>query len=367
MSSMDTPRAWRRVSVGLLAAVTVTVGLTIGYPQPAVAAAACTGSAPLTRLVLPNNPTVARHAYVAFSAVNSHGTYGGIAGDSNGTFEMLRYDLAQKRVTVLDKATFSPWGDPDSVVAVGVDNSGAVTFKVTHFGPKAATLTGYRYSGGHKYTLWHLPTWTSFEPEGVAADGTIVGEVSLSDGTARAVKWTGTGSGRGWYVSDKNSWGAGIDGRGNIAYNDSAGHISLVTPTGVVRELVNQSGGSVFATHWVTAGAFVYGTGPAGSGSVGLRWRTADAPGTGPIRATATPPIVYGNAAGTGGTLVGVAKGFPSTGPEYYLKPGIPVHHLPAIFNEDNLSDNAPVAVNQSGAVVYTGTDGLPRLVNCTA
>ena len=361
---MSRSRRQRRL---LLGALSVAVwGTTSLIATPARASAGCQLSAPLTAQLLHNQyEGLPFYSFVSFSAANAHGTLGGVASDGFGNYELLRYDLGTRKLQILDRMSFNPWIQFGSVLAVGVDNAGDITYRVTHIGGSAASTQGIKYAGTSKYVLAHASNWRSWTPNSVAADGTVYGD--MYDGTSsRVVRWVGSGAGTVTYLTGAGSaYGGYVLSNGAVAFNSNGSPVVRL-PNGVA---VNLGGGGPPGLG-LGAGPLLWGWHNAGSGVGALKWQ----PSTSDAWAQAVPAqpvsqLGYVTAAGPDGTAVGNAAGstWPDRGPRLLLRPGIPIHHMPAQFIEADGPTEAPVAVTATGSVVYTGTDGLAPIWTCTA
>lgn len=363
---MSRSRRRRRLLLSLLsAAVWGATGL---IPAPAQASGGCSVSAPLTQqlMQIQHNGQPFR-PFVSFSAANVYGTLGGIASDGFGNFELLRYDLGISRLIILDRMSFNPWDQFGSVRAIGVDNAGDITFRVYYLGGAAPSVQAIKYaSGSGKYVLTHPSTWSYWTPESVGADGTVYGWAH--DGsTSRIVRWTGAGAGTLSYVTAAGPFDGGyVLGNAAVAF-DTSGSPTVRMPDGAVVSL----GGNGSLGLGLAAGPFVWGITNTGSG-VALKWQVSTSDSwASVIPAQAVSQLGYVTAAGPDGTAVGNPAGSkwpPDQGPRLLLRPGIPVHQLPAqLIEAVDPPSEAPVAVTHSGSVVYTGTDGLARVFTCTS
>jgi hypothetical protein len=317
-------------------------------------------------------PFVGDPDFVQYQATDGHGTYAGIAKTVSmrgPTFRVIRYSSGH--ITVLDTlvylgVSFQPIDG--SVKVVGIDGFGNVIVRVQRPGTWLGSYLGYRYDrAGHRSLLQDSPLWTSFSPVGVTPTGVVAGFAQYRGAAGnRIVEWTGAGRGTihllSAYLPDEAQ---ALDRRGDIFYGNTVrlnnGQTVKLTTLGNLTYLNLQ-------VHAASTNAG-FGTSQYGNGSLGVRWiipSVVSGSGTVQISPTRVGYLVWINAAGAGGDVVGDYPGNSSSdsGTRVLVTRTGKAYRLPPQF-KPKYNTEPSVVIDDYGQVMYTGTDALPHLLSC--
>lgn len=345
---------------------------------------ACTISGPLTARFAstgwgdPINPS-----FVQFQVNSGGGTYAGVFQQSSwsaaagyGWWLRLFY-YSGGRVTFLDRfneMNVSVAPIDGTMEAVGFDAQGDVVARVQKAGTNQEYMhsNGWRYDlQGHKWMLQDSPQWTSVDPVGVMANGTIVGSVRYGSGYGidQVVEWTGTGRGTVHLMTPLGYQALGVDRQGDIFYRDNNGNTYARQPSGIINRLQNfdtgQWPGSGYVQATSTSSAFGYAQNV--NTVLGVRWDVR-AGLSGPLLPHTVGYLVWVDSAGLANDVVGEYPGntAPDSGTRVLVRSTGKAYRLPPQFHP-TWGTEPHTVVNRYGQVVYTGTDGLPHLFSCPA
>ncbi len=132
--------------------------------------------------------------FAQLTATDNHGLWAGVRYNGQTGFQVIGWRAG--RLTVLDSFNypFAYFDEKESLKVVGITAAGAIIVDAED--PTYDELNRrvlYRYQSGHRFTLGHNGSWTSWQATGVSPDGHVIG-LAVVGKTSYVVQWSPSGA-----------------------------------------------------------------------------------------------------------------------------------------------------------------------------